>query len=46
MNNAASVTFDGVLMTNGKAFNNGGAIYASGTGTSTLTFLNCGGNAI
>ena len=29
-------------MTNGKARNNGGAIYATGTGAATLTFASCG----
>jgi hypothetical protein len=44
MANTAKMTFSGVSMTHGKAMLNGGAIYATGTGTSSIDFNTCGGN--
>ena len=41
MENSATVSFDSVSMLLGKATIEGGAIYASGSGISSLTLLNC-----
>lgn len=41
MNDEASATFDSVAMSNGKSIMYGGAIYAGGTGTASITFTNC-----
>jgi hypothetical protein len=44
MINAATMTFSGVSMKHGKAMWDGGAIYATGTGVSSINFNTCGGN--
>jgi hypothetical protein len=41
MTNAATASFTGVTMTNGKAINLGGAIYSGGTGAASISFSSC-----
>ena len=41
MQNGATLLLDKVTMTEGKARNNGGAIYLSGSGSPTMAFTNC-----
>lgn len=41
MNDGATVVFDNIEITNGKALNNGGAIYADGSGNAQITFTDC-----
>ena len=41
MMNTATVAFNSITMTNGRTRRYGGAIYAGGTGVSSIAFSNC-----